>query len=61
MSANRRVTANGWIIPSDATRAIGRFSADGTKGYRADIQDAPLRATREQAVQDWIAAHEVTK
>lgn len=58
---NKTITASGWIIPADATRAIGRFNTDGPTGYRADIPDAPVRATRAAAVQDWINAHEVTE
>lgn len=55
----KTVTKDGYVVPSDAARAVGRFDSDGVKGYRAaNIENAPLRATRAEAVQDWIAAHD---
>lgn len=38
---------------SDAAYAVGRFDPDGVKGYRAaTMPNAPLRATRTEAVAD---------
>lgn len=50
----RRVV-NGWVIPSDAVRAVDRFNPDGPTGYRAVepwAVDAPIRATRDDARRD---------
>lgn len=45
------------IIPTDAARAIGRFRSSGPLGYRAaDPPAAPLRATRDEAREDWHLA-----
>jgi hypothetical protein len=53
----KKVTVDGCVVPSNATRAVGRFDPDGVKGYKAtNMENAPLRATREEAVADWIAA-----
>jgi hypothetical protein len=42
-----------FIMGSDAARAIGRFNPDGLDGYQAaSAPNAPLRATREEAVDD---------
>jgi hypothetical protein len=44
------------IIPADATRAVGRFRPEGPVGYQASNDPAaPIRATRAQAAQDWLA------
>lgn len=38
---------------TDAAVAVGRFKPDGPGGYRAaTAPDAPLRETREEAVED---------
>ena len=34
------------------TRAQRRFSPDGKAGFRAALPGAPLRATRDEAIQD---------
>lgn len=45
------------VIPSDAARAVGRFRPEGPIGYRASNDAAaPLRSTRQAAVEDYIAA-----
>jgi hypothetical protein len=45
------------VIPADAARAVGRFQPEGPSGYRAsNVEDAPLRATRAEAVADYVAA-----
>lgn len=50
---------NGRVIPPDAAVAIGRFRASGPIGYRASgVPEAPMRATRTEAVDDWIRHHE---
>jgi len=43
-----------WKLGADAAIAIGRFNCEGVEGYRAsfDTEGAPLRATREEAVED---------
>lgn len=44
------------VIGSDAARAVGRFNPKGPDGYRAaSMPDAPLRATRAEAVNDETA------
>lgn len=41
------------VMGSDAARAVGRFNPDGAEGYRAaTAPNAPLRATRAEAVED---------
>lgn len=46
----------GYVIPADAARAVGRFRPGRPLGYRAaDMPDAPIRATRAEAVADWLA------
>ena len=41
------------ILGSMAARAVGRFNPDGIDGYRAaTAPNAPLRATRAEAVND---------
>lgn len=47
---------NGRVIPSDASVAVGRFLPEGPIGYVANrVPNAPLRATRAEAVADWLA------
>lgn len=61
MKKKRRVfQVNGieYTLPSNAAVAVGRFDPDGVKGYKANnlnYDDAPLRATRAEAEQDYIA------
>jgi hypothetical protein len=44
------------VLGSDAAVAVGRFDPDGPLGYRArTAPDAPLRATRAEAVADEAA------
>lgn len=48
-----------YIIPSASAFAVGRFDVNGPFGYKASniaYESAPLRATRAEAVQDYIAA-----
>jgi hypothetical protein len=41
------------IMGTDAACAVGRFKEDGPDGYRAaTAPDAPLRQTRDEAVED---------
>lgn len=49
---------NGWIIPSNAARAVVRFQPDEPTGYQSS-DGGPIRATREEAVQDWMRARGV--
>lgn len=48
------------VMPTDAARAVGRFRPDGLGGFRAATAPAaPVRATREAAVEDeraWLDA-----
>lgn len=48
------------VMGSDSARAVGRFDPDGPSGYRsATAPNAPLRATRAEAVEDeraWLDA-----
>lgn len=47
------------VVPSDASRAVGRFNPDGPDGYRSSHSpDAPLRGTRAQAAADWLDAQD---
>lgn len=49
-------TRHGRVLPADATQAIGRFRPEGPLGYRAkSVTDAPLRATRDEALADEVA------
>jgi hypothetical protein len=44
------------IIDSGAARAVGRFRPEGVLGYRAtNAPDAPLRSSRDQAIEDEYA------
>lgn len=45
----------GHTHPSDAAKAIGRFSKNGPSGYAASIPSAPVRASRKEAEQDYCA------
>lgn len=41
------------VMRADAARAVGRFDPAGPTGYRAaSAPDAPLRASRDEAVAD---------
>lgn len=51
-----RLIVNGWVVPSNAARAVGRFRRGGPVGYKADVPDSVVRATRAEAVDDWIQA-----
>ena len=45
----------GWRVCPDWARAVGRFNPHGPDGYRAaTMPDAPLRATREEAIDDEV-------
>ncbi|GAB2733345.1 hypothetical protein GCM10027273_10140 [Nocardioides pakistanensis] len=41
---------------ADAAAVVGRFDEAGPRGYRSRL-GGPLRATREEAVADYCAAH----
>lgn len=42
------------------TAAVGRFTPNGPKGFVAvDVTGAPVRASREEAYQDWLEAYEM--
>jgi hypothetical protein len=44
------------VIGPDSARAVDRFSPDGPSGYRAaTMPNAPLRATRLEALDDELA------
>ena len=44
---------DGRIIAKDFAVAVGRFNANGPEGYKAaTMPDAPLRATRAEAMED---------
>ena len=44
---------DGWVLGSDAARAVGRFNPAGPDGYRAaTAPNAPLRKTRKEAASD---------
>lgn len=46
---------DGWRVCPDWARAVGRFKPDGPDGYKAaTMPDAPLRATREEAIDDEV-------
>lgn len=46
-------TSTGRIIPTGWTKAVGRFNPAGPDGYRAvHVPNAPLRATRAEALED---------
>jgi hypothetical protein len=49
-------TKSGRVITQDMARAVDRFNPAGVAGYRASTApDAPIRATREEAIADELA------
>jgi hypothetical protein len=44
----------GWVIPSDAAVAVGRFQAGGPDGFRSRL-GGPVRGTRAEAEADYAA------
>lgn len=43
----------GWKVSKDFARAVGMFKPEGIDGYKAaTMPDAPLRTTREEAMED---------
>lgn len=55
MTIESRIGDSGWVIPTDAVTAVGRFRPGGPEGYRARppwADNAPVRATRAEALAD---------
>ena len=49
-------TAAPRIVPASAAYAVGRFRPEGPHGYTAvGVPARPLRATRDEALADWLA------
>lgn len=48
----------GWVHPSDASIAVGRFSGDPVKYKANGVTDALLRGSRAEAERDWCAARQ---
>lgn len=50
------------VMGTDSARVVGRFAPGGPTGYRAaTAPDSPVRATRDEAVEDerqWAARHD---
>ena len=59
-----RLIIGGHVIPSDAVQAVGRFRPEGPTRYGARPPyappDAPLRATRAEALADVRALRALT-
>jgi hypothetical protein len=53
-SSSRPEIRDGHVIPSNAARAVGRFNPDGPTGFTSAL-GGPVRATRPEAVEDYIA------